>query len=79
MSSSSVVVLKRTEVDPAYEWYVDDEYLGPQSNAPGAHNRFHGIVRSSRALRAVLNQVRAGNVREPQNFLEPMENSYVDR
>jgi hypothetical protein len=22
MSSSSVVVLKRTEVEPAYEWYV---------------------------------------------------------
>ena len=40
MSSSSVVVLKRNEVEPAYEWYVDlDRYLEPQSNAPGADNR----------------------------------------
>src|SRR6266446_2382997 len=59
MSSSSVVVMKRTEVEPGYEWYVDlDEYLEPQSNAPGAHNRFQGIVGTSRALRAVLDQVR---------------------
>jgi hypothetical protein len=28
MSSSSGVVLKRTEVEPAYDWYVDlDQYL----------------------------------------------------
>src|SRR6266566_5072547 len=59
MSSNSVVVMKRTEVEPGYEWYVDlDEYLEPQSNAPGAHNRFQGIVGTSRALRAVLDQVR---------------------
>src|SRR5947209_4654923 len=51
--------MKRTEVEPVYEWYVDlDEYLEPQSNAPGAHNRFQGIVGTSRALRTVLDQVR---------------------
>src|SRR5438552_7977661 len=59
MSSNSVVVMKRTEVEPVYEWSVDlDEYLEPQSNAPGAHNRFQVIVGTSRALRAVLDQVR---------------------
>jgi hypothetical protein len=70
MSSSSVVVLKRTEVEPAYDWYVDlDQYLEPQSNVQGAHNRFQGIVGSSRALRAVLDQVRIVHT----------ESSYVDR
>ena len=45
MSSSSVVVMKRTEVEPVYEWYVDlDEYLGPQSNVSAAHTRCQGIV-----------------------------------
>src|SRR6476660_6437474 len=59
MSSSSVVLLKRTEVDAAYDWYVDlDQYLEPQNYVPGEHNRFQGIVGSSRALRAVLDQVR---------------------
>src|SRR5580693_652252 len=59
MSASSVVLLKRTDVAPAYEWYVDlDEYLEPQSNVPGAHTRFQGIVGTSRPLRAVLDQVR---------------------
>src|SRR4051812_3118808 len=59
MSASSVVLLKRTEVGPAYEWYVDlDEYLEPQSDLPGAHNQLQGIVGSSRALRAVFDQVR---------------------
>ena len=59
MSASSVVLLKRTEVAPAYEWSVDlDEYLEPQSDVPGARTRFQGIVGTSRALRAVLDQVR---------------------
>src|ERR1700704_3622316 len=59
MSASNVVLLKRTEVAPAYEWYVDlDEYLAPQIDVPGGHTRFQGIVGSSRALRAVLDQVR---------------------
>src|SRR5437763_17123511 len=59
MSASSVVLLKRTEVAPAYEWYVDlDEHLEPQSDVLGAHTRFQGIVGSSRALRGVLDQVR---------------------
>src|SRR6195256_3731480 len=59
MSASSVVVLKRTEVAPAYEWYVDlDQYLEPQSDVAEAHARFQGIVGTSRALRAVLDQVR---------------------
>src|SRR6201985_3788342 len=57
MSSSSVVVLKRTDVAPAFDWYVDlDEYLEPQYDVQGA--RFQGIVGTSRALRAVLDQVR---------------------
>ncbi|MCU1330855.1 MAG: Formate hydrogenlyase transcriptional activator [Bryobacterales bacterium] len=59
MSASSVVLLKKTEVAPAYEWYVDlNEFLESQSDVPGAHNRFQGIVGSSRALRAVFDQVR---------------------
>src|SRR5579862_4220910 len=59
MSSSSVVVLKRTEVTPPYSWYVDlDEYLEPQYEVQGARTRFQGIVGTSRALRAVLDQVR---------------------
>src|SRR6201993_2741428 len=59
MSSSSVVVLKRTEVTPAFDWYVDlDEYLEPQYEVQGAGTRFQGIVGTSRALRAVLDQVR---------------------
>src|SRR2546426_981912 len=59
MSASSVVLLKRTEVAPAYEWYVDlDEYIEPQRDVPGAHTRFQGMVGSSRALRAVFDQVR---------------------
>src|SRR5246127_1638165 len=59
MSSSSVVVLKRTEVTPAFDWYVDlDEYLEPQYEVQGARTRFQGIVGTSRALRAVLDQVR---------------------
>src|SRR6201998_1736661 len=59
MSSSSVVVLKRTEVPPAFDWYVDlDEYLEPQYEVQGARTRFRGIVGTSRALRAVLDQVR---------------------
>src|SRR6201993_3403522 len=59
MSSSSVVVLKRTEVTPAFDWYVDlDEYLEPQYEVEGARPRFQGIVGTSRALRAVLDQVR---------------------
>src|SRR6266481_464758 len=59
MSSSSVVVMKRTEVEPGYEWYVDlDQYLEPQSDVAEAHTRCQGIVGTSRALRAVLDQVR---------------------
>jgi formate hydrogenlyase transcriptional activator len=59
MRSSSVNLLKRTEVVPEYDWYVDlDEYLELQSNVPGASNRFQGIVGSSRALRTVLDHVR---------------------
>src|SRR5579872_6857006 len=59
MSSSSVVVLKRTEVTPAYDWYVDlDEYLEPQYEVQGSRTRFQGIVGTSRALRSVLDQVR---------------------
>src|SRR5271165_5489725 len=58
MSASSVVVLKRTEVAPAYEWYVDLDELEPQGDVPGARTRFQGIVGTSRALRAVLDQVR---------------------
>ena len=59
MSSSSVVVLKRTDVAPAFDWYVDlDEYLEPQNHLSGAHSGFQGIVGKSRALRAVLDQVR---------------------
>src|SRR5246127_3745167 len=59
MSSSSVVVLKRTEVTPAFDWYVDlNEYLEPQYEVQGARTRFQGIVGTSRALRAVLDQVR---------------------
>src|SRR5713101_1257612 len=59
MSSSSVVLLKRTEMEPACDWYVDlNQYLEPQSNVPGSNNRFQGIVGTSRALRAVLDQVR---------------------
>jgi formate hydrogenlyase transcriptional activator len=57
MSASSVVLLKRTEMAPGYEGYVDlDQYPDPQST--GAYTRFPGIVGSSRALRAVLDQVR---------------------
>src|SRR5258708_26194218 len=59
MSASSVVVLKRTEVAPAYQWYVDlDKSLEPQRDVAGAPTRFQGIVGTSRALRAVLDQVR---------------------
>src|SRR3954463_2727220 len=59
MSSSSVVVLKKSEEQPAYDWYVDlDRYADPHSNVPGAHNQLQGIVGSSRALRAVFDQVR---------------------
>src|ERR1700740_2656621 len=59
MSSSSVVVLKRTEVTPPFDWYVDlDEYLEPQYEVQGARTRFQGIVGTSRALRGVLDQVR---------------------
>jgi formate hydrogenlyase transcriptional activator len=57
MSSSSVVVLKRAEVESAYEWYVDlDEYLEPVGHSPLSD--FGGIVGSSRPLRDVLDQVR---------------------
>ena len=42
MSSSSVVVLKRTEVTPAFDWYVDlDEYLEPQYEVQGAVSYTH--------------------------------------
>src|SRR5579862_5261530 len=59
MSSSSVVVLKRTEVTPAHDWYVDlDEYLEPQYGVQGSRTRFQGIVGTSRELRSVLDQVR---------------------
>src|ERR1700740_971590 len=59
MSSSSVVVLKRTEVTPPFDWYVDlDEYLEPQYEVQGARTRFQGIVGTSRALRGVLDQIR---------------------
>src|SRR6202008_1624276 len=59
MSSSSVVILKRTEVTPAFDWYVDlDEYLEPQYEVQEARTRFQGIVGTSRALRGVLDQVR---------------------
>ena len=57
MSSSSVVVWKRDEIKPAYEWDVDlDESLEPVGYAP--RGEFEGIVGSSRALRDVLEQVR---------------------
>src|SRR5579862_2647689 len=59
MSSSSVVVLKRTDVTPAFDWFVDlDEYLEPQYEVQGARTRFEGIVGTSRELRSVLDQVR---------------------
>jgi formate hydrogenlyase transcriptional activator len=59
MSASSVVLLKRAEVGPEYDWYVDlDQYPEPQSNASQELQGFDGIVGSSRALRGVLNQVR---------------------
>jgi formate hydrogenlyase transcriptional activator len=59
MSSTRIVVLKGTEVEPAYEWYLDlDQYLAPQSNAAETRTEFPGIVGSSRALRGVLDQVR---------------------
>ena len=59
MSSSSVVVLKKSEEQPAYDGYLDlDGYPDPHSNVPGTQNRFEGIVGSSHALRAVLDQVR---------------------
>ena len=57
MSSSSVVVLKRAEAEPTYEWYVDlEEYLEPVGHSPLSD--FEGIVGSSRPLRDVLDQVR---------------------
>jgi len=59
MSASSVVLLKRVDLEPSYDWYVDlDEYLEPQNNARKDRNTFEGIVGSSRALRGVLDQVR---------------------
>ena len=55
MSSSSVAVLNRTVVAPAYDWYLDlDQYREPQSNGPGERNGFQGIVGSSGALRGVF-------------------------
>src|SRR5262245_18434178 len=59
MSSSSVVLMKKVDMDPAYEWYVDlDQYLEPETDARHGRNEFKGIVGSSRALRGVLDQVR---------------------
>src|SRR5579864_66887 len=59
MSSSSAVLLKKVDIEPAYEWYADlDQYLKPQTNGPRARNEFEGVVGSSRALRDVLDQVR---------------------
>ena len=59
MSSASVVVMRRTVVDPAYDWCLDlDQYMMPHTDAAGERNEFQGIVGSSRALRGVLDQVR---------------------
>jgi formate hydrogenlyase transcriptional activator len=59
MSSSSIAVLKRAEVQPAYDWYIElDRYLEQQSNIPEERIEFDGIVGSRPALRKVLDQVR---------------------
>ena len=58
MSSSSVVLLKRVDLEAAYEWYVDlDQYLD-REEVTSRRNEFDGVVGSSRALRSVLDQVR---------------------
>ena len=59
MSSSNVVLLKRTELELPCEWYIHfDQYLEQQTNTREERNAFEAIVGSSPALRSVLNQVR---------------------
>jgi formate hydrogenlyase transcriptional activator len=58
MSSSSVVVLKRVDIESAYEWYVDLDLYLEEQDAGSRRNEFNGVVGSSRALRSVLDQVR---------------------
>jgi transcriptional regulator with GAF, ATPase, and Fis domain len=59
MSSSSVAILKRAEVQPAYDSYVElNRYVEQQSSVPGEWIEFDGILGSSRALCKVLDQVR---------------------
>jgi len=59
MSASSVIFLKRPDADSAYEPYVElDELLNPSHDFSAKRYAFEGIVGSSRALRAVLDQVR---------------------
>jgi formate hydrogenlyase transcriptional activator len=59
MSSSSVAVLKRAEVRPAYDSYVElNRYVEQQGNVPGECIEFDGIGGSSRALCEILDQVR---------------------
>jgi formate hydrogenlyase transcriptional activator len=53
MNASSVFLLKKHEVDPPHERYLDlDDY------APAERSQFEGIVGSSRALGGVLDQIR---------------------
>jgi formate hydrogenlyase transcriptional activator len=59
MSAGSAAILKRPGVELAYEPYVElDDLLHPPHPIPGERYGFEGIVGSSRALRAVLDQVR---------------------
>src|SRR5579883_2685578 len=59
MSASRMVLLKSTDIEPAYDGFFDlDQYLEPQTSALRERNGFEGIVGSSRALRDVLDQVR---------------------
>lgn len=59
MSSSSVVVLKRSDLESAYDWHVDlDQYLVPEDDSQGGRKEFDGIIGASRPLRGVLDQVR---------------------
>jgi formate hydrogenlyase transcriptional activator len=59
MSASRMVLLKSTDIESAYDWFIElDQYLEPRTSAPGERHGFEGIVGSSRALRSVLDQVR---------------------
>jgi formate hydrogenlyase transcriptional activator len=59
MSASSLVFLKRPDAESTYEPYVEfHELLNPSHDFSPEQYGFEGIVGSSRALRAVLDQVR---------------------